>query len=297
VLDPGASGHDVIATSRVFGVGLPSPRVAVELLFSPRGLLVLTPVLALGWLGAFLLHRQGRRAEALLLGLLPVGFLVYNAAYAVPFGGFAPGPRFLVPAIPFLAVAIAPVFALRPATTWALGLVSAGTMVVATAAQPMLEDDNTRKWLRDWADGDLTHTVVTLAGDGHGWPAIVPFVAAVAVAAGVAAPRRLRPARLDVTTAALALAAWVVLLTAAPDLMLVDELTGEAWGAIAVPVVVVALGVAVAHAGSPAVLGGAPLLLLLTARFSLHTKQALALACLSIAATLALAWLSARRRA
>jgi hypothetical protein len=161
----------------------------------------------------------------------------------------------------------------------------------------MLEDDDTRKWLRDWADGDLTHTVVTLAGDGHGWPAIVPFVAAVAVAAGVAAPRRLRPARLDVTTAALALAAWVVLLTAAPDLMLVDELTGEAWGAIAVPVVVVALGVAVAHAGSPAVLGGAPLLLLLTARFSLHTKQALALACLSIAATLALAWLSARRRA
>jgi hypothetical protein len=77
----------------------------------------------------------------------------------------------------------------------------------------------------------------------------------------------------------------------------VDELTGEVWGAVAVPVVALALGVAVAHAGTPAVLGGAPLLLLLTTRFSLHTKQALALACLSIAATLALARLSARRGA
>jgi hypothetical protein len=297
VLDPGSSGHDVLAGSRFFGVGLPSPRVVVELLFSPRGLLVLTPVLALGWLGAVLLHRQGRRAEGLLLGLLPLGFVVYNAAYAVPFGGFAAGPRFLVPAIPFLAVGLAPVFALRRLTAWTLALVSAGVMVVATAAQPMLENDDTRKWLRDWADGDLTHTVVTLAGGGHGWLAIVPFVVAVTAAAAAAAPGRFRPARRDAATAALAVVAWVVVLTAAPDLLRVDALTGQEWGAVAVPAVALAAGVVVANAGSLAAFGGAPLLLLLSARFSLHTKQALALALLALVATLALARLSARRRA
>ena len=86
---------------------------------------------------------------------------------------------------------------------------------------------------------------------------------------------------------------WVVVLTAAPNLMLVDALTGEAWGAVVVPAVALAAVVAVAHAGSLAALGGAPLLLLLTARFSLHTKQALALA---LVATLVLARLSGRRR-
>ena len=48
--------------------------------------------------------------------------------------------------------------------------------------------------LRDWADGDLTHTVVTLAGGGHGWLAIITFV--VAVAAAAAAPGRFRPTRI-----------------------------------------------------------------------------------------------------
>jgi len=296
VLDPGSTGHDVLGTDRFFGVGLPSPRVAVELLFSPRGLLVLTPVLALGWFGAVLFHRQGRRAEALLLGLLPVGFVVYNAAYAVPFGGFAPGPRFLVPAIPFLAVALAPVFARRPLTAWTLALVSAGVMVVATAAQPMLENDDTRKWLRDWADGDLTHTVVTLAGGGHGWLATVPFVVAVVAAAAAAAPGRFQPSRRDAATAALAVVAWVVVLTAAPDLMHVDALTGQEWGVVAVATAALAAVLAVANAGSLAALGGAPLLLLMSGRFSLHTKQALAIALLALVATLALARLSGRRR-
>ena len=66
---PGKSGHDVLGLNSpgFFGVGRPHPRVALELLFSNRGLLTLTPVLALAGIGVVLLFRRGWRAEALTI--------------------------------------------------------------------------------------------------------------------------------------------------------------------------------------------------------------------------------------
>jgi hypothetical protein len=238
-----------------------------------------------------LLHRQGRRAEALLLGLLPVGFLVYNAAYATPFGGHVPGPRFLIPAIPFLTVALGPVFGRRPLTASVLAVVSAGTMVVATAAEPRLGTDDTRSWLWRWADGDFTDTVMTLAGGGHGWLAIAPFLAAAAAAGAAAlASASGRPSGIDTVTAVVALAGWAVLLTAAPDLLGIGR-----WGYAAVVLVAAAWGVVAANASSVAVFGGLPLLLLLTPHFATHTKQALLVAVLAIGSTLGLAGLGPQR--
>src|SRR5205085_11137390 len=60
-----------------FGVSAPRPRVALELLLSSRGLVVLGPVIALGAAGAVLLYRRGLRAEALVVGAVAVAFLVY----------------------------------------------------------------------------------------------------------------------------------------------------------------------------------------------------------------------------
>jgi hypothetical protein len=62
-----------------------------------------------------LLWRQGFRAEALTCAAATVCFLLINAGYFLPYGGNSPGPRFFAPALPFLAVGLAP--ALRRAAT------------------------------------------------------------------------------------------------------------------------------------------------------------------------------------
>ncbi|MDQ4029673.1 MAG: hypothetical protein M3168_01390, partial [Actinomycetota bacterium] len=184
VLVPGTTGHDVIGANDegFFGIRVPSARVALELLLSSKGLLVLAPVLATA---AYGLARLPRR-EAILVGGIFAAFLVYNAGYYAPFGGFVPGPRFLIPTIPFLLVAVAAALRARPLPVLALALVSVAAMTVATAAEPMLDGDDTDHWLFRWRHGIFSHSVVTLAGGPGGWPAVAPFLLAVAVALGAA---------------------------------------------------------------------------------------------------------------
>ena len=61
--------------------------------------------------GSCLLWRRGARAESLLCGAVSVAFLVLELGYYDPYGGDSPGPRFFIPALPFLAVGLAPAFA------------------------------------------------------------------------------------------------------------------------------------------------------------------------------------------
>ena len=65
----GRTGHATLGLNDggFFGIDVPSLRAALELLLAPRGLLVITPVVADGASsGTVLLHRRGRRAEALV---------------------------------------------------------------------------------------------------------------------------------------------------------------------------------------------------------------------------------------
>ena len=61
-----------------FGINVPNPKVAAELLFSSRGLLTLAPVLALSVAGTVWMYRRGRRAEALVIAA------VIMAAHVTP---------------------------------------------------------------------------------------------------------------------------------------------------------------------------------------------------------------------
>ena len=189
VIEPGTSGHDVVGANDegLFGVGVPNPRDALELLFSARGLLVLSPVVAAGIVGTWLLRKQGRPAESAVIAGVTLGFLVYNAAYYLPFGGFVPGPRFLIPILPFLALGIAASYRAAPLTTGLLAAASIGAMTLATAAEPLLGTDDTASWVRRARAGDFTHTVVSALGGGHGWLAIAPFLLLVLAACGFAA--------------------------------------------------------------------------------------------------------------
>jgi hypothetical protein len=181
VLHGGKSGHAVLGANSkgFFGVGVPSVHAGVELLFSPRGLLVLSPVLIAAFAGLWRLHRRGFHSEAYVAIAIFGAFLVYNAGYYLPFGGYVPGPRFLIATIPFLALGLGAALADWPVPTIVLGVLSVAVMTVATAAQPLIGNDDTYGWIVRWEHGDFVWSVLSLAGEGHGWLAISPFLAGV----------------------------------------------------------------------------------------------------------------------
>jgi hypothetical protein len=231
-----------------------------------------------------LLWRRGLRAESALIAALVVVELVWNAGrhpYTFALGGWSPGPRFLIPLLPFLCFAIAPVLRRAPATVGALALISAGAMTVATSAEPLLQDDNTHHWIARIVDGNFTATVVSLSGVGHGWIAIVPFYLCVLVGAGAAiAATRLPLVRRDLFTALAAVAAWIVVEHGAPELLRVDRLVHQSWGTLAAVLLVLAAAWAVARRRVEGLL----LLPFATFRLDDHTKIAVALAALALAA-------------
>src|SRR5207302_11480378 len=177
--------------------------------------------------------------------------------------------------------ALAPALRRAPATVGVLALVSAGAMVVATSAEPLLQDDDTRHWLSRIGHGNFTATVVSLSGVGHGWIAIIPFYALVPVAAGAAvAATRLPFERHDLAVAAAALVAWLLVEHGAPELLRTDRAVHQSYGAVAAIVLVAACAWAVLRLR----LEGLPLLAFGTIRFADHTKWALLLTLLVLGA-------------
>jgi len=132
--------------------------------------------------GLWRLHRRGFRSETYVAIAIFGAFLVYNAGYYLPFGGYVPGPRFLIATIPFLALGLGAALTDWPVPTVVLGVLSIAAMIVATAAQPLIGNDDTYGWIARWEHGDFVWSVLSLAGEGHGWLAIAPFLAGVTLA-------------------------------------------------------------------------------------------------------------------
>lgn len=92
------------------GVTRPDPAAFLKLLFMPqRGLFWGQPFLLLAAPGAFALWKAGGmwRRAAVVCAVAFLSAVLVNSAYYEPYGGFAPGPRFLVHALPFAALAAA----------------------------------------------------------------------------------------------------------------------------------------------------------------------------------------------
>ena len=92
----------------LFGFTLPSLKAIYLLLLSPeRGLFFYTPWAVLGVAGFFI----GRRFSSVLktnpLPLIIIAYILLFSAYYMPSGGWAFGPRHLIPIIPFLAIGLA----------------------------------------------------------------------------------------------------------------------------------------------------------------------------------------------
>ena len=185
----GDTGHDVVGLndSGFFGIDLPDFQIALDLLFANKGLLTLAPVLGVALAGLVLLHRRGWRAEAYVIGGLFLLYLTYNSGYWLPFGGGSPGPRFLVPVLPFLAIPLALAWRRWPATALALAAASAVLMATATATLPLIGNDDIGYWAHIVEIESFEHTVLSLVGLDNGWPALVPFLAALLGSAMLAA--------------------------------------------------------------------------------------------------------------
>lgn len=114
----------------LFGIGAPSWHAVSLVLVGNRGLLVDAPVLLAAAAGLVLLARAGFLAEALTCAVVTIAFLVLEFGYYDPYGGHSPGPRFFIPALPFLVLGLAPAFGrFRLATS----VLAAASVVASTA--------------------------------------------------------------------------------------------------------------------------------------------------------------------
>ena len=278
----GAGAPEVGANDDGFyGVGLPDPRAALSLLASEKGLLIVAPIAIVALFGLPLLWRSGRRAETLVCAGVAAIFLTYNAAYYLPWGGQAPGPRFLVPMLPFLALPLALALRARPLAVAGIGILSIVVTALATLTDPLTgEEDGLAEWWELVRSSDLVGTVATRLGVDSPWAGVAPFLLALAVACGLVLstlPLRDR-LRADGPLLAGAVGGWIVVAAAVPGLLPANESHGTLAGAVAAVLVVALVGAAVLLAlryGPAALLPALPALALTAPFFDDRPRVAL----------------------
>ena len=122
------------------------PRGLAVLLFAPgKSLFVWAPILVVALLNASATWRRDRALSIGLATAAAIGLLAY-AAYLFPEGGYAHGPRHLVPIVPLLALAAAgpPSHAQKPGWIYACATVGFVMALMATRVS-YLEDQAMRR--------------------------------------------------------------------------------------------------------------------------------------------------------
>jgi hypothetical protein len=220
VAELGRTGHEELGLNSdgFFGITLPRADAAIELLLANRGLLVLTPILVMAVVGVVLMRRRGHRAEANVIASVAIAYFVYNSGYWQPFGGGTPGPRFLIPGLPFLAIGLAFAYRTMPALTLALAIPSAVAMLTASLTYPLLGEQGTGTWVEWLSDGSLEHTLLTAAGVSDPWLATVPLLAAIAFAIAFAVRATPSTPLGSLAPALAALGIWVIVAVLGPSI-------------------------------------------------------------------------------
>jgi hypothetical protein len=168
--------------------------------------------------GALHIRRRGHAAEAAVVGAVGIGYFLYNAGYWLPFGGGSPGPRFLIPALPFLAIGLASAYRRLPALTLGLAIPSATLMLAGALTFPLIGENGTGTWANQLSEGSLEHTVLTALGVHNGWLAAAPVVAAAGTAIALAALATPRVRVGDLRPALAAVLAWDLVSVVGPTL-------------------------------------------------------------------------------
>ena len=180
----GFTGHDTLGlnSSGFFGIGVPDPHAALELLLAPRGIITITPVVLVGLYGVWMMRKNGSRAEANTIIAIVALFFIYDTGYWLPFGGGTPGPRFLIPTLPFIALGFAEAWRRIPATTLVLSACGFVVMTTALVTYPLVGAGNLYQWQERALDNTFQHTILSALGLGDGWLTIIPLLAIFAAA-------------------------------------------------------------------------------------------------------------------
>ena len=162
---------------------LPDPGMLLAVLAGERGLLVLTPIVAIGVVGlARLVPTSGAAQRDAIVGLsVLAAYVVLMSGWSNPTAGASPGPRYVVPALPFLAGGVAWLWQRAPAIGWLTAGIGAVTMGLATFTQPLVPRTTTAlsEWAGRVADGQTAQTWLT-ESTGTPWAIVVPILAAAA---------------------------------------------------------------------------------------------------------------------
>jgi hypothetical protein len=176
-----------------FGIGIPRLSGLSEVLVGDRGLLLLSPVLVAAAVGLGLMWLRGYRGEAAVAATVSVLFVLVDAAYFIPYGGNSPGPRFAVPALPFLALGLPFALARFPKATLALAAVSCVLTSIDSLTWGLRREGDA--WYPGSGFSDLAKTVWVWAGlDRIQGGGLVGLAALAAVAVGAVRILRRSPA-------------------------------------------------------------------------------------------------------
>jgi hypothetical protein len=151
--NPYAEAHN----SGLLGIHAPTVHATGQVFLGDRGLLLGSPVVVAAALGLGLLWRRGFRSEALTCAAVALVFTIAECGYFIPYGGSSPGPRFLAPSLPFLALGLGPAFARWRVPTTVL----AGISVAATTAVMLTWSEGTSPYR-----GTIWREIARLATEG-----------------------------------------------------------------------------------------------------------------------------------
>jgi len=170
-------------TSGLLGVHLPRLEPLYQLTVGWwRGLFCASPVLLLALPGFYLLGRA-RRVEAALIAAAWLGVLLMNAGYENWTAGSAYGPRYQIPALPFLIVAVAPAARRWPFVFKALAVISITFTAIVTAHSPFVPESLRNPLgvaLAGFSNGEVLHGNL---GKSIGLPGLASLLPLVAVEA------------------------------------------------------------------------------------------------------------------
>lgn len=165
----------------VYNLKMPTLHELDKTLFGNRGLFVITPIVLVAVAGAVLAiaKRLPTRRDA-WLGLAALIAMVAISTGIDGYGGYSPGPRYLIPALPLLAVPLAEAWRRVPSICAIAAGAGATIMWVATVTTPAIDpekSDPLQIWSERLRQGDFAPNVLT--GRSHSWVLVVAAAGAL----------------------------------------------------------------------------------------------------------------------